>query len=295
MNRLSLPAALLATGAACALPVLPTQADPCGPWEEPGFYRLPVDGYSRRTLVQMPQTAGPRPLVMALHGYSGNSAEFANEVTRFRLEGPDEGAVVAFPQGSGIPNGHGWNAGWCCGTAGLGADDVGFLDAVAEALEARACTDEVLATGHSNGSMMAARWACESDIPDAVVGSAGPLLTGECGGRPIPVSMVVGTSDPTVPPQGGSGAFGSQGFPPAKEAFEPWLERNGCQDPPDERRLEEASWTEWTCDAPTRFISLDGWRHAFPGGRRNQPATFDFEGLVWETLRSLRTDLNPEG
>jgi len=270
----------------CSLPLLPEVDDPCEDWAEPGLYRLQVDDYDRKTLVEVPATAGPRPLVMALHGYGGTAAQFAQEVTTFQTEGADAGYVVAFPQGSGVPGGAGWNAGSCCGTSELGADDLGFLDAVAAALADRVCTQEVLATGHSNGSMMAQHWACNGGAVDAVVGSSGPLLQDDCPGDPIPVTVVVGTDDGKVPADGGGGSFGTEPFPDAKEAFEAWVARNDCDTDTDaEQTVEGIVTTEtWSCAAETRFVTLEGWTHAFPGGQRVRPEGFDFEDVALDVL-----------
>ena len=288
--RLFALAALLAAASACALPELPEVDDPCATWAEPGFYRLPVDGWSRRALVEVPPTEGPRPAIVAVHGYGASAAEFADEVTTFRADARRQGFVAAFPQGSGVPGQTGWNAGSCCGTPVVGdVDDVGFLDAVTDSLRARVCVDTVVAAGHSNGSMMANRWACASDRPDAVVGSAGPLLTGgACGGDPIPVTMVVGLSDRVVPPEGGSGRVEGASFPAAATAFEAWRDRNGCEG--DGVVTEEAGIakvTTWTCDAPTRFVTLSDWPHFWPGGLRNRPDGFDIEDEAEGVLADL--------
>lgn len=282
--RVWMVAGALAIGAACALPQLPEVDDPCATWADPGFYRLDVDGYDRKTLVEVPATAGPRPLVMALHGYGGTAAEFAGEVTTFREDGADAGYVVAFPQGSGVPGGSGWNAGSCCGTSGLGADDLGFLDAVLASLSERVCADKVLAFGHSNGSMMVNHWACHGADVDAVVGSSGPLLDDSCPGDPLPVTMVVGTDDDKVPAEGGGGNIGTAPFPAAKDAFEAWIARNGCEGDPVETTQGIVTTDTWSCAAPTRFITLQDWTHAFPGGQRVRPEGFDIEDVALDVL-----------
>ncbi len=287
--------ATLAIAGGCSLPLLPEVADPCATWQAPGFYRMQVDGFDRKTLVEVPGTEGPRPLVVALHGYGGSAAEFATEVTRYAEEGRDRGYVVAFPQGSGVPGGAGWNAGTCCGTSELGADDVGFLEAVTAALADRVCTAEVLATGHSNGSMMANRWACASDTPDAVVGSSGPLLLEACAGDPVPVVQVVGTADTVVPPEGGGGSIGQEPFPAADDAFALWEARNGCTGDVSRSDEDGVEILQRSCDTMTALITLDGWKHAFPGGKRNRPAAFDLETAALDVLEMVVALRTPEG
>src|SRR5690606_14188629 len=101
-----------------------------------------------------------------------------------------------------------WSAGECCGRAlEKNVNDIAFLDALVAHIEATSCTTgRVLATGLGNGAMMADAWACESDVPDAVVAVGGELQAPECRNpRPIPSIHVHATEDPWSAPDGSTG------------------------------------------------------------------------------------------
>lgn len=271
MVRLSLPVLMVLTGAACASlfedrPELPRPDDPCATWPDPGTYALTVPGFSRKPLVYVPDTAGPRDAVVMLHG-AGSTADRIRGATRFAALATGEGFVAVYPNGTGTLQGYTWNAGSCCGYADqVQIDDVGFLDAMTAELRDRTCADRVLGVGHSNGSMMIHRWTCEGEGPDAAFGTAGPLLLDTCEGDPAPVTAWHGTDDAVVPLEGGDVGDGVV-FPDAREAFARVRARNGCDDTaPTVERVGDTTCETWSCDAPTTFCTLDGWPHRWPGG-----------------------------
>ena len=71
------------------------------------------------------------------------------------------------------------NAGSCCGSAvSQGVDDVGFVNAMIDAVDAAYCVDpkRVYAAGFSNGGMLSNRLACE--LGDRVAVSFQPSIVG---------------------------------------------------------------------------------------------------------------------
>lgn len=110
--------------------------------------------------------------------------------------------------GSGV--GGAWNAGGCCGQPGV--DDLGYLRSLVGSVAAATPVDRrrVYLIGFSNGAMMAYRAACE--LPDTFVAAgvvAGALLNGvDCTGTTVHVYLIHGTSDKTVPINGGVGYHG---------------------------------------------------------------------------------------
>jgi polyhydroxybutyrate depolymerase len=196
-----------ATGPARALP--------------PGTHeiRLQHGGQERRALLHVPARPadGPAPLVLALHG-GGGHAEFMADDGRYGLvsAAEREGFVVAFPNGfSRLPRGRlaTWNAWGCCGAArDRGSDDVGFLRALVERIAAEHPVDRarVLATGMSNGGMMAYRLACEaSDLVAGILAVAGTeayASAGDCQpSRPVSVWHIHARDDTHVQFDGGAG------------------------------------------------------------------------------------------
>src|SRR5690606_3308049 len=145
-------------------------------------------------------------LVLNFHGFT--SADWQEALlTRMDREVDARGVIVAYPQGVATS----WNAGACCGTAWADAvDDVGFVRALIEHLEAEYCIDArgVDATGMSNGGFLSHRLACElSDRIAAIAPVAGVLGVdpASCApSRPVPVWQFHGTEDPLVPYEGGT-------------------------------------------------------------------------------------------
>jgi polyhydroxybutyrate depolymerase len=292
MSRRCLSWSVLAVG--CGFQELPDVADPCGAWPEPGLYTIEVETpeKKRKALVEIGSTTGPRDLVVALHGGTSTANEF-REVTRYSDLIDAEPLVVAYPQGRKSWLWRVWNAGDCCGNIDdehRDADDVAFLDQLVRELAPKVCADRVLAVGFSNGGMMANRWACEGEEPDAVVVGAGPLLTGSCEGPERPFRAYHGTADPKVPLAGGT--LGANTWPPASIGWELWKDRNQCSGEVAETfTFGRMTCERYDCVTPTEVCILQGWEHAWPGGRN--AARLDSDATL-ESLRFLRSTV-PEG
>lgn len=153
------------------------------------------------------RAAGPRPLLLVLHGWRLDGAWMQH----------DTGLDVAVAHGYDVAYLDGldraWNAGTCCGTAPADhVDDVGYVRAVAAAVEAAhpVAPGEVYAVGFSNGGMLAWRLACDRVVRAAVV-VAGSLVAG-CP-DPVTVLNIHGRDDRTVPYWGGYSHYTRTWFP----------------------------------------------------------------------------------
>lgn len=169
-------------------------------------------------------TSGMRPLselenfiVAYPHGLYGlpNAPEERNPVTGFPLEGPSFNA-----------------GGVCCGAAEEnGTDDIGFVRAMVEAIDAASHIDttRVYVTGLSNGGFMSHRLACETpDIFAAAVPFAASTLQNlniDCAQQPIPILTFQGLTDSLVPYDG------NIIYKSAHESLEAWKQYNGCTSP----------------------------------------------------------------
>lgn len=160
-------------------------------------------------------------VVLDIHGWTANAAT-QQALSGLAAVSDREGFLVVWPQGVNNQ----WNAGICCGNAGI--DDVGFLRAVVNAVVAEGNADprRVFATGLSNGGAMSHKLACEaSDMFAAAAPMAFPLPysnLSQCQpGRPIPVLMVMGLTDALIQYHGGN--FGS-----AQGTFARWRDLHGC-------------------------------------------------------------------
>jgi polyhydroxybutyrate depolymerase len=141
------------------------------------------------------------------------------------------GFILVYPQGSLLDGSSHWNVGgW---TAGSTADDVGFTQAIMDALSTEYNIDQnrVYAMGHSNGGFMSLRLACDlSDKIAAVVsvsGSMTPEMLANCDPKkPISVMEIHGTADNSVPYDGSDSTLSID------EMLKYWVTNNGCDPTP---------------------------------------------------------------
>lgn len=277
--------ALGTLGATGCLGELPVLDDPCGPWPDPGLFKVTVDtpqDGERRPYVYVPAGEGPRDIVVLLHG-AGMTGPKMEEVTGFEDLAERDRFVLVYPNGLGWPR-RLWNAGQ--DGAGDDHDDVTFLDLLAGVVSDRVCGGQILATGFSNGSMMAQRWGCEGkNPPHAVSGSGGPLLVDQCTTGPTPVRYYHGTEDALVPYDGG--IVRGVHVPSAAEAMSVWRRHNRCDEAPETVRRGDTTCTTWSCEAPTVFCTIDGWHHQWPGGIHGGRTRADATIRIWSWFRGL--------
>ena len=152
------------------------------------------------------------PLLIALHGGLSSQELFQESFPMERQVNRGNFRVV-YLNGTVLPrmtaSGRSvWNAGDCCGPQ-LGVDDVGYIAAVIDTLVERNLADrnQVYLMGHSNGAMMAYRFACERpDMVRGVVSISGTLATQTCGNASgVSVLHIHGAQDENVPIEGGRG------------------------------------------------------------------------------------------
>ncbi len=174
-------------------------------------------------------TSKPAPLIVLLHGYSANG--FAQDAYfGFMQLADDRGVYVAHPDGTIDAMGeHFWNAtDACCDFGHTGVDDVAYLNAVVDDMEARFNIDKkrVFFVGHSNGAFMSHRMACDkADRIAGIVALAGDVWKdpSQCNPTaPVAVLQVHGDADTEVPYQG------STLEPSAPQSVATWAQKNGC-------------------------------------------------------------------
>lgn len=218
-----------------------------GPWETPAGMRsthadqpmLPERFYrirsARPTRVYVParydgQT--PWPLILALHGYSGDAAGMENYYP-FRALAESRGFLLCYPEGT--VNGGGlrfWNATEAC--CGAGVDDSAYLRGVIEEVGRNFSVDRkrIYVTGLSNGGFMSHRMACDhADLIAAIASQAGVTFMNPADHRPSqPVNIlhIHGTADDVVPYGGGTvGGQPAAVFPSAVKTVQIWAALNG--------------------------------------------------------------------
>jgi polyhydroxybutyrate depolymerase len=212
------------------------------------------------------------PLVLVFHGGGGSAEQIELRSSRMNEIADREGFLAVYPDGTGTFRT--WNAGGCCGSAVRErVDDVGFVGALIDHLEATLCVDadRVYATGMSNGAMLAHRLACE--LPDrfaAIAPVAGLEMAPSCptSGR-VAVMQIHGSADGFVPWEGGVGC-GPSGvsYPSVPEVMSRWRTRNGCAETASPFAMEgDGTCTRYDdCDADVVLCRIEGGGHSWPGG-----------------------------
>jgi len=200
------------------------------------------EGYGRRVFVDLPASRPGQtglPVVFALHGWGLLASEMRDSVTRLHLLGDSVGFITVYPQApfskwnSGISDNPSWPV--------ANADDVGFIAKLIDTLTSRFAIDtqRVYASGLSNGGIMCLKLASELSSRIAAVATVGSVMTTSIGTnysarRPVPVLMINGTADPSVPYYGGV-----DGWYSVHETMKFWLTMNNCFLPPDSLALPD--------------------------------------------------------
>lgn len=240
---------------------------------------LDHDGQSRSFRVHVPpgyDGSAPVPIVFVFHGGGGSGEQIELRSSGMNEVADREGFIAVYADGTGAIRT--WNAGGCCGGAVRDdVDDVGFVRALLDHLEAELCTDpaRVYATGMSNGAMLSHRLACElSDRFAAVAPVAGVEMAPACptNGR-VAVMQVHGSSDGHVPWEGGVGCGPSAvAFTSVPETMSRWRMRNGCEETSSPLVMEgDGTCVQYDgCDADVALCTIEGGGHSWPGGAPNR-------------------------
>jgi len=234
-------------------------------------WTIPTTAGSRTAVVRIPPGYDPMtatPVVLNFHGYGGSPSQ-EEGLTLMDTESDTAGFVLVYPQGTGaIPS---WNAGACCGTAAQSnLDDVGFVGALLDALEAKLCVDtkRVFATGMSNGGFLSHRLGCElADRIAAIAPVAGVMGIPTCNPtRPVPVMEFHGTSDPVVPYDGNPAIS----YPSVADTISGWVQRDGCHGAATTTYSKGdatcVTHDQCTGGAEVTLCTITGGGHTWPGG-----------------------------
>jgi poly(3-hydroxybutyrate) depolymerase len=251
-----------------------------------GVYEVRHEGDRVPSVLVVEGKPGPRTLVVALHGGSGDARKILSQ-TRWHSKAKVEGAVAVLAPHAAEMAGHGphWNTGKFDTVVGpdAGRDDIAYLDGLVARVKKATCAERVLGVGFSNGGQMVHRWACQGRSLDAVISSAGTLLVdpSTCRG-PVPLRSYVGDEDRVYDSSPLEGA----GQPPVPESAALWAEINGCSlDAPEVQRDAVRTCTRWTgCTAPTELCVIHGMPHAWPApwaGKKASRVDATTEGWAW--------------
>lgn len=243
--------------------------------------------YQRKFMVHLPpnfSTTSQRPLVLNLHGGSGNMVN-AQGFSMLNPVSDQNNFIVAWPQGYGIaPPGFSWADGRNTSADQAGVDDIGFIDKLIDTLITRynVDTNRIYICGFSNGGFMVQRLACQFPERFAAMASLGSsidtVLYQNCNpSKPIPMALFNGTADPSMP-YGGGPMQNPQVTPvvPVDTAVQFWVAHNNCQTASpvfnfpdtfttDNSTAELYNFTNCDCNADVRFYKLINGGHTWPG------------------------------
>lgn len=195
------------------------------------------DGVVREYILYIPASydgTSAVPLMFNFHGYQ-MSAATQMAYADMRGEADAAGFILVYPQGTRL-NGGGathWNVGsW---TAGSTADDLGFTEAMIDAIASSYAIDQerVYSTGYSNGGYFSFELACKLSDRIAAIGSVAGTMSTEtldaCAPvHPMPILQIHGTSDFTV---WYNGAFPIRSTP-IEAVLDYWADFNSTNDTP---------------------------------------------------------------
>jgi len=244
--------------------------------------QLVVNGQMRTFLVERPAAQEPQPTVIMLHEAGGSAAGIARESGLAQLA-PQQGMAAVFPQGlvgrwNFYPAGK-EQAGFLRRSQQAGGlpDDVGFIQLLIADLVRRGISDpkRIYLAGSSNGGFMTLRMYCLNAEMFAAIGlliSGMPESTAaECDSpKPIPVLMIKGTADPTVPYDGG---LVDNHLPvwPTQRLVEFLRQHNGCTEsavrlalPSQDSHQIEVELSSKCSDGPVVLYRIIGGGHALP-------------------------------
>ena len=203
------------------------------------------------------------PLVIALHGSSGSADEFET-ITGLDQTADTDGFIVVYPNGELLPDDttmtRSWNSGGCCTPATtFDVNDVSFLNDLLDVLPSLAPfnSERVIIAGHSNGAIMAQRFACEAtDRIYAVVSISGALDSDlPCSPtRPVSMMEVHGTNDTNID------------YANAVDDTSFWAKADHCNTfvTTAIAAIIKQAWSSCSDGTSVTFITLDGGPHAWP-------------------------------
>ncbi len=246
---------------------------------------LSHDGLQRKyALYTPPGATGELPLVVVLHGGSGNATSVQG-FTRMNLVADANDFHVLYPEGGATTpiGGFAWADGRGTTADDAGIDDVDFVNVLIDSIVASHSVDtqRIYLTGFSNGGFLAQKIACEQNDKFAAISALGatqniPLNNACAPGRAIPMIMMHGTADSSVPNEGGNMANVPDDVIGAMALMAFWQQNNNCSSSLDSTALPDVvtddnstavqfDYTDCDCGADVRHFRLNDAGHTWPG------------------------------
>lgn len=228
----------------------------------------------REFILHLPLEYGEEtPVLIMLHGYSGSSEGFQRD-SGMNKTADEYGYAVVYPQAISDPTDKTSGTGWNSGLKDDGNDDVGFLVALTEYLQAEygLQKDIAFAAGFSNGAFMMYRLACEAPDTFRAVASVAGFMTGKVWKEKsdtasIGILQINGTKDDVIPLEieGKPNTFGDR--PSINQVIAYWREANSLDLEEQTQLSPKAAKTTYYSDSNQNqvcYIEIQDGSHSWP-------------------------------
>ncbi|HEY9712406.1 MAG TPA: PHB depolymerase family esterase [Chroococcales cyanobacterium] len=219
---------------------------------------IKVDGEDRHYRLFVPSNydpSRPMPLVLAIHGLGGNSAQF-EKATGLDQLAEKEGFIVAYPDATKwLGTWTSWDTNNGIIPPGKSVDDTKFLRTIIDNTQKQGNVDadRIYLTGLSNGGMLT--YDAVSALSDKIAAVA--VISGAMSGRetspkePISVLNMHGTADTTIPYNGITdvpnvlSAIGIPTFQPFNYVGQYWTKEDGITGAPTTTTSGSQIFQDW--------------------------------------------------
>jgi polyhydroxybutyrate depolymerase len=260
-------------------------------------------GLTRTYYIHIPQSYNQKqavPLVLAFHGSSATGKALAQE-SHLNTIADAGGFIAVYPDG--------YQGQWADGRGTTppeqaGVNDVEFVSDLIDKLSSEYVIDKsrVYVTGMSNGGIFSERLACDlANKITAIASVSGTMaenISSQCQpARPIPVMLFMGTSDTSVPFEGGE-VDGNQGLNlSATDTIQQWVTLNACSSTPmvtsappapnDGTSVSRSHYGSCKDHADVVLYTIEGGVHAWPGSgatvqTSGQSEHLDASQVMWK-------------
>ena len=237
---------------------------------------LVSSGEQREYLLYVPESydfasAYNVPLVINIHGFAQWPANQA-EVSQWNQISDEEGFIVVYPSGLGIPKR--WRVTRTAEDPGAVEIELQYFIDLIDKLSAEYAIDpdQIYVSGLSNGGGMSLRLACSlSERVAAIGGVAGAYLVdlSECAGG-VPGIFFHGQADNIVPFEGGPSERFPIDFPYIPTFVEDYAQLNGCDTNEtvflDKDHVRGVRYEGCKAGTEVVFYTISDGGHTWPGG-----------------------------
>jgi polyhydroxybutyrate depolymerase len=248
------------------------------PWQ-PIAIAFMYGGYSRSCIIDFPSKFTEQkklPVLFSLNGYGGDAPTQRNYQQNHIL-GDSVGYITVYPEAYNKR----WNSGISDNTSWPtpSVNDVGFISTLIDTIITRFSVDtaRVYSCGYSNGGFMSLRLASQLSNRIAAVVSVSGVQTNTSAAsysatRNIPVMLIHGTNDKTVPFNGGK-----TGWYSVDQTVNFWIQKNSCTLPaetlivPNSNITDNSTIIGYSYKSPknisqVKLLKVFNGGHEWPGG-----------------------------